>query len=123
MDQGEQAAQGGTQSCTPPGWGGVWCPQARKVLALPRVLWEEWVMSGRGSLSKTSTHREENRMPNTAAASPRLPSSSRKLTGLQAKEGMSLTPDHGHLVPTILCPRAALSHAAPQHPSTRLAAG
>lgn len=80
-------------------------------------------MSGRGSLSKTSTHREENRMPNTAATSPRLPSSSRKLAGLQAKGGMSLPPYRGHPVPTTPCPRAGLSHAAPQHPSTRLAAG
>lgn len=45
-------------------------------------------------------------MPNTAATSPRLPSSSRKLAGLQGKEGMSLPPGHWHPVPSILCPRA-----------------
>lgn len=50
--------------------------------ALPRLCWEEWVMSGRGSASSTSTHSEEKRMPNTAAISPLLPSSSRKLAGL-----------------------------------------
>lgn len=61
----------------------------RRVLVLPRVLWEDWAMSGRGSRSRTSTHREENKMPNTAATSPRLPSSSRKLAGLRGKEGMS----------------------------------